>query len=173
MDAVFWFCIGARLQWGRKNEKRIGLQPLLERVLPDTLSGEDSGSKKGPGAKARIFVGPFTARLKSCPDTKHQSGCAQQARSFLIYSLSLTMRTTPLAMPPSARSQRAPGADEAGRYGGDRQDHRNGRASVPPSQGWGMKQQLAHQSCCCDGCQQPDSKESPRQTRRTPMNSAL
>jgi hypothetical protein len=30
-------------------------------------------AKKSPGAKA-LIAGFFTARLKSCPDTKHDSG---------------------------------------------------------------------------------------------------
>jgi hypothetical protein len=35
-----------------------------------------------PGAKALIFVGPLTARLKSGPDTKHQSGDSRKTRAF-------------------------------------------------------------------------------------------
>jgi hypothetical protein len=46
-----------------RNEKRIGLQPLPGRLRPI----------QSAGAKALIFDGPFMARLKSCPDTKHQS----------------------------------------------------------------------------------------------------
>jgi hypothetical protein len=35
---------------------------------------EPERREKSTGAKAQILVGPFAARLKSCPDTKHQSG---------------------------------------------------------------------------------------------------
>ena len=38
--------------------------------------------KEKPGAKARIFVGPCAARLKSCPDTKHRSRDSGKTRAF-------------------------------------------------------------------------------------------
>jgi hypothetical protein len=48
------------------NEKRIGLQPLLERMRPETLCLERiPGRKKGPGAKARSFVGLLYGPTKS------------------------------------------------------------------------------------------------------------
>jgi hypothetical protein len=42
------------------------LQPLLRHILPEALVWRIL-RRKSPGAKARIFVGPFTTRLKSCP----------------------------------------------------------------------------------------------------------
>jgi hypothetical protein len=56
-DAVFWFCIRARLQSGRKELKEIGLQPLLWRILHGMLVRRQA-KKKGAGAKAQIFAGP-------------------------------------------------------------------------------------------------------------------
>jgi len=68
LDVVFWFCIRARLQSGRKElKKNWASAPAIAHP-----------AKKSPGAKAQIFVAFSTARLKSCPDTKHQSGDCQE-----------------------------------------------------------------------------------------------
>jgi hypothetical protein len=57
----------------------------------ETLSKQDwytyFGREKSAGAKAQIFVGLPTARLKSCPDTKHQSGDSRK----LAYSVDLDL----------------------------------------------------------------------------------
>ena len=69
-----------------KEEKRIGLQPLRMHILHEMCRAYRLqnpvkaglvhllGREKSAGAKAQIFFGLPTARLKSCPDTKHQSG---------------------------------------------------------------------------------------------------
>ena len=46
------------------------------------------GGEKSAGAKAQIFVGPPTARLKSCPDTKHQSGDSRKLAHSVDLDLS-------------------------------------------------------------------------------------
>jgi hypothetical protein len=80
---VFWFCIRARLWSGRKEWKETWASaPARAYPAQKTLSDENAGPKKDPGAKARIFVGPCAARLKSCPDTKHQSGDTLETRAF-------------------------------------------------------------------------------------------
>jgi hypothetical protein len=49
---------------------------------PKYLPGKNSGSKKAQGLKPGFLLGPSTARLKSCPDTKHQSGDSAKTRAF-------------------------------------------------------------------------------------------
>jgi hypothetical protein len=46
------------------------------------VAAEESGPKESPGAKARILLSAFTARLKSCPDTKHQSRDSGKTPAF-------------------------------------------------------------------------------------------
>src|SRR5271155_1678909 len=41
----------------------------------------EPGKERKPGAKAQFFAGPSTARLKSCPDTKHYRGEDRKTRS--------------------------------------------------------------------------------------------
>jgi hypothetical protein len=82
----FGFVSGHDFSRAVKEGKRIGLQPLQWHILHEMHRAyvvqnpikQDwytyLTEKKAQGLKAQIFVGPFTARLKSCPDTKHQSG---------------------------------------------------------------------------------------------------
>jgi hypothetical protein len=43
--------------------------------------------KKAQGLKPKSFVAPCAARLKSCPDTKHQGGGARNIRVFPKFGL--------------------------------------------------------------------------------------
>src|SRR3984885_15752835 len=82
----FGFVSGHDFSRAVKEGKRIGLQPLQWHTLHEmhrayvVQNPIKAGlvhlldREKSTGAKAQIFVGLFTARLKSCPDTKHQSG---------------------------------------------------------------------------------------------------
>ena len=44
--------------------------------------------KKAQGLKAQIVVGLFLARLKSCPDTKHQCGDSRKLAHSVDLDLS-------------------------------------------------------------------------------------
>src|ERR1700731_1978332 len=82
----FGFVSGHDFSRAVKEGKRIGLQPLQWHILHDmhrTYMVQNPvktglvyllGGEKSSGAKARRILNQFTARLKSCPDTKHQSG---------------------------------------------------------------------------------------------------
>jgi hypothetical protein len=48
------------------------------------MASEADRRANGPGAKALIAVG-FTARLKPCPDTKHEFFCTEKPDVFSIF----------------------------------------------------------------------------------------
>jgi hypothetical protein len=82
----FGFVSGHDFSRAVKEERRIGLQPLRRHILHEMCRAYRLqnpvkaglvhllGREKSAGAKAQIFFAFQTARLKSCPDTKHQSG---------------------------------------------------------------------------------------------------
>src|ERR1700730_3442668 len=83
-----------------KEGKRIGLlAPALAHPALNTsrIYGSEPcqsrlvhllGREKSAGAKAQIVVGLFLARLKSCPDTKHQSGDSRKLAHSVDLDLS-------------------------------------------------------------------------------------
>src|ERR1700722_7898072 len=83
----FGFVSGHGFSRAVKDLKRIGLQPLLS-LHP---------AKKKPGGSSPVLFELFTARLKSCPDTKHQSGDGRK----LAYSTDSGRSTN---VSPSART---------------------------------------------------------------------
>jgi hypothetical protein len=56
-QGVFGFVSGHDFSRAVKDEKRIGLQPLLPRILPEILCPEIVPGGKSQRLKARIFVG--------------------------------------------------------------------------------------------------------------------
>jgi hypothetical protein len=74
-----------------------GQGPGLKRMCESRIFGRP----RSAGAKARIFFSFGTARLKSCPDTKPQSGDARKARLFpriWIYPFPLRRRSSRLSL---------------------------------------------------------------------------
>jgi hypothetical protein len=68
-----------RLRERGEEEGRGELQISQLRSVEKRFQGGD-GVKRSQGLKASSV--PFSARLKSCPDTKHQSGDSQKTRVF-------------------------------------------------------------------------------------------
>ena len=96
----FGFVSGHDFSRAVKEGKRIGLQPLQWHILHEMHRASMVqnpvkaglvhllGREKSAGAKAQIVVGLFTARLKSCPDTKHQSGDSRKLAHSVDLDLS-------------------------------------------------------------------------------------
>ena len=80
----FGFVSGHDFSRAVRMDRKLGFSPWYSASCTKCLSGDNSKQcmgavndylkEKSAGAKAQIFVPAFTARLKSCPDTKHQRG---------------------------------------------------------------------------------------------------
>jgi hypothetical protein len=76
--------LGRRLLQSERNAMLL-VDVLRSNAIP--LQLHLPGKAKSPGAKAQTFVEASTARLKSCPDTGHQSSDNQKICSFRRFEL--------------------------------------------------------------------------------------
>jgi hypothetical protein len=65
------FCFVSGHDFGRATlgQNGQGFSPCHRKI------GAEIPRERGTGAKAQLFFAPFTARLKSCPDTKRKARC--------------------------------------------------------------------------------------------------